>query len=143
MLGNNPTENPVPPNVVAVSISIEALPPQVWNIITNSAYAKELGSVFDKNAFIDSEWKLGSEVHFKYEPDKIVSTGTVGKLTEHELIQVDYDFPGMDYVERYTIVQEGSTSKLSIYAGVYGEDFEAQKVVWSNWLSAVKKICEK
>ena len=129
-------------NIVSVSIDINASPSKVWDIITNKTYAKILGSEFDKNAFVESDWKLGSEVHFKYEPDRLVSTGIVGKLIENELIQIDYDFPGMDYLERYSIDKEGENSKLSIYAGSYGEDFEAQKVVWAKWLSKAKELSE-
>jgi len=128
--------------IVSKSITINANPSKIWDVITNKNFAKELGNVFDKNAFVESDWKLGSKVHFKYEPDKIVSTGTVGKLIENELIQVDYDFPGFDYVEKYIIEVDGSTSKLSIYAGSYTSDFEAQKVVWQNWLAKVKALSE-
>jgi len=130
-------------NIVSESISINATSNQTWKIITDKKYSKILGNVFDKNAFVESDWKLGSPVHFKYEPDRLVSTGIIGKLIENELIQIDYDFPGMDYLERYSIEKEGSNSKLSIYAGSYGEDYEAQIVVWKNWLVKVKEICEE
>lgn len=128
---------------VSINIEIDANPSKVWNVITHKSYAKELGNVFDKNAFVESDWKLGSEVHFKYEPDKIVSTGTIGKLIENELIRVDYDFSGFKYVEKYAIEKKNSNSVLSIYAGPYTSDLEAQKVVWKNWLLKVKEICEK
>jgi len=129
--------------IVSIRMDIDAEPSKIWNIITHKDFAKELGNVFDKNAFVESDWKLGSKVHFKYEPDKIVSTGTIGKLIENELIQVDYDFSGFKYVEKYVIEKEESTSTLSIYAGPYTSDFEAQKVVWKNWLSKVKELSEK
>lgn len=143
MTSCNPKGESKQTQIVLDSVSINATPSMVWNIITSKNYAKELGNVFDKNAFVESDWKLGSPVHFKYEPDKIVSTGTIGKLIENELIQVDYDFPGFEYVEKYAIEQDGLNSKLSIYAGAYTSDFEAQKVVWNNWLSKVKELCEK
>ena len=130
-------------NIVTESIDIDADPSKVWHIITDKKFAKELGNVFDKNAFVESDWKLGSEVHFKYEPNKIVSTGIIGKLIENELIQVDYDFSGFKYVEKYSIEKEGSICRLSVYAGPYTSDFEAQKVVWKNWLSKVKELSEK
>ena len=130
-------------NIVSISIDINANSLVVWSFITNKDYAKELGSVFDKNAFVESDWKLGSDVHFKYEPNKTVSTGTITKLIEKELIQVDYDFSAFKYEERYTIEESNSVSKLAIYAGPYTSDFEAQKVVWKNWLSKVKELCEK
>ncbi len=129
--------------IVSISIDIDANPSKIWNVITDKSYAKELGNVFDKNAFVESDWKLGSKVHFKYEPDKVVSTGTIGKLIENELIQVDYDFSGFKYVEKYTIEKNSSNSKLSIYAGPYTSDFEAQKIVWNNWLSKAKELSEK
>ena len=129
--------------IVSISIDINASSLEIWNFITSKDYAKELGSVFDRNAFVESDWKLGSKVHFKYEPNKIVSTGTITKLIEKELIQVDYDFSGFEYEERYTIKETNSVSKLAIYAGPYTSDFEAQKVVWKNWLSHVKKLSER
>ncbi len=129
--------------ILSISVDIDANSAKVWNLITSKEYAKELGNIFDKNAFVESDWKLGSDVHFKYEPDKIVSTGTITKIIENELIQVDYDFSGFKYEERYTIEDSGSTSKLGIYAGPYTSDFEAQKVVWKNWLTKVKELSEK
>lgn len=130
-------------NIVSISMEINASPSEVWNLITSKEYSKELGNVFDKNSFVESDWKLGSDVHFKYEPDKIVSTGTITKLIENELIQVDYDFSGFLYEERYTIEASDTVSTLAIYAGPYTSDFEAQKVVWNNWLTKVKEIIEK
>lgn len=129
-------------NIVSVSIDINANSSKVWDVITNKNYAKELGKEFDANAFVESDWKLGSKVHFKYEPDKIVSTGVVGKLIENELIQIDYDFPGMEYVEKYSIEKDGLNCKLSVYAGPYTSDFKEQKVVWKNWLSKAREISE-
>ncbi|MBL4709929.1 MAG: hypothetical protein JKY48_15965 [Flavobacteriales bacterium] len=129
--------------IVLISIDINANSSKIWNLITNKDYAKELGSEFDKNAFVESDWKLGSKVHFKYEPNKIVSTGTISKLIEKELIQIDYDFSGFKYEEKYTIEESNSISKLAIYAGPYTSDFEAQKVVWKNWLSKVKELSDK
>lgn len=128
--------------IVSITIDIAAPPARVWHIITDKSYAKTLGAIFDKNAFVESDWTLGSEVHFKYEPDRIVSTGIIGKLIVNELIQIDYDIPGMDYLERYSIEKDGLNCKLSIYAGSYTSDFEAQKVVWKNWLEGVKKLSE-
>jgi len=49
----------------------------------------------------------------------------------------------MDYVEKYAIEKGESNCTLSIYAGAYGADFEAQKVVWRNWLDKVKELSEK
>ncbi|CAM1345584.1 SRPBCC family protein [Tenacibaculum amylolyticum] len=139
----NSINNSKESKMVLNSIEIHATPAKIWDIITNKSYTKELGNVFDKNAFIESDWELGSKVHFKYEPNKTVSTGIIGKLVKNKMIQIDYDFSGFKYVEKYTIETKNSTSKLSIYAGPYTSDFEAQKTVWLNWLLKVKELSEK
>lgn len=54
--------------------------------------------------------KILAKVHFKYEPNKIVSTGAITKLIEYELIQIDYDFCGFMYEERYSIEEINSVS---------------------------------
>lgn len=128
---------------VIASIEIVANPSKVWDIITNKQYAKILGNEFDKNAFVESDWKLNSKVYFKYEPNKLISTGTITKLTENKFIQVYYNFYGYEYVEKYAIEENNSVSTLSIHAGPYSSDFEAQKIVWQNWLSKVKELSEK
>ena len=132
-----------PSQSVSSEIEINTSTAKVWDIITNPQYAKILGSEFDKNAFVESDWKLGSDVHFKYEPDKIVSTGKISKLIEEELIQIDYSFYGQAYTEKYEIKGDTSTAILKLFAGPYSSDYEAQVEVWRNWLAKVKELGEK
>ena len=130
---------------VSSSIKIDASASRVWEVITNPTYAKILGNEFDKNAYVESDWKLGSEVYFKYthKPEKPANTGTISKLVDEELIQVDYEFPGYGkYIESYSIQRENDVSVLLIDAGPYGSDLEDQKVVWQNWLLKVKELSE-
>lgn len=117
---------------------------KIWEVITSPKYAKTLGAMFDKNAYVESDWKKDSEVHFKYEPDKIVSTGIITALWENMYIQVDYNFSGYHYCEKYLILEnkESKTTKIHVAAGPYGEDIEAQKVVWQNWLQKVRELSE-
>jgi len=132
-------------NSVSSNIEINAPGSRVWEVITDPAYAKILGSEFDKNAYVESDWKLGSEVYFKYshKPEKPANTGTISQLVEEELIQIDYVFPGYGkYVEAYSIRRENGVSILQIDAGPYGADLEGQKVVWKNWLLKVKELSE-
>jgi hypothetical protein len=143
-LGNTP--------FVSFDSEIKASPEKIWEVITSPTNAKTLGEVFDKNAFVESDWKMDSEVHFKYEPDSIVNTGIVTASWENLYIQVDYNFDGYHYVEKflilknnqYRLLEDNNTPKtqLQIVSGPYGEDFEAQKVVWNNWLQKVKELSE-
>ena len=132
-------------NSVSSNVEINAPASKVWEIITDPAYAKILGSEFDKNAYVESDWKLGSDVYFKYthKPEKPVNTGTISKLVEEKLIQVDYVFPGYGkYVEAYSLQHKNEVSILQVDAGPYGADLEGQKVVWKNWLRKVKELSE-
>ena len=131
-----------PSQSVSLSIEINAAKEKIWDIITNPEYAKVLGAEFDKGAFMESDWNLGSEVHFKYEPDQTVTSGTISEIDENEYIQIDYKFLGSEYVEKFSIKDQNGKSVLQIDAGPYGSDYEAQVVVWGNWLSKVKELSE-
>lgn len=123
---------------------INAPSEKIWEVITSPKYAKSLGEIFDKNAFVESEWKKDSKVYFKYEPDRLVSTGIITALWENMYIQVDYNFDGYHYCEKFLILEDKETKKtiLHVVAGPYGADIEAQKVVWQNWLQKVREFSE-
>ncbi len=131
---------------VSSKVEINAPASIVWHIITSPEYAKVLGEVFDKNAYVESDWELGSEVFFKYKgkPEKPVNTGKITKLVKEKSIRVDYRFfLFWKYAEIYTITVKDVSTVLQIDAGPYSSDFEEQKIVWRNWLDKVKEICVK
>lgn len=140
--GEETATETVDSNSVNTDVEIDATPARVWEIITSPEYKKVLGAEFDKNAFMESDYKLGSKVYFKYEPNRVVTTGTIAKLTEEEYIQIDYDFSGFAYTEQISLKKHDGKTTIKIYAGPYTSDLEAQKVVWKNWLLKVKEICE-
>ena len=74
--------------------------------------------------------------------DKIVSTGLVTTSWEHSYIQVDYNFEGYHYAEKFLISEDKETGKTTLHlvAGPYGEDYEEQVNVWNNWLEKVKEL---
>ncbi len=134
-----------PTPFVADEIIISAYPKAIWEVLTDSTYAKILGAIFDKNAYLESEWKKDAAVHFKYGPDKIVSTGIITAIWKNSYIQIDYDFDGYHYVEKFLLSgnKKGKYTKLHLSAGPYGEDYLAQKIVWHNWLNKVKELSER
>lgn len=129
---------------VSQSIELKATDEKIWEVITSPTYSKILGEMFDENAFVESDWRKGSYVHFKYEPGMIINTGIVTASWENMYIQVDYDFDGYHYVEKFLILRdkENNRTNLHVVSGPYGEDFEAQKTVWNNWLQKVKELSE-
>lgn len=129
-------------NYLSQNTNINAPTSKVWDILTNPLYTKVLGNEFDKDAFLLSDWKKGSEVNFVYEPDRVVATGTITELRKEKLIKMEYNFHGFTYTEEIGLDSKEEGTILSIDAGPYGEDFEAQKVVWNNWLLKVKELSE-
>lgn len=131
------------PAFVSLDLEIGASAANVWDIITSPEYAKILGNEFAENAFQDSDWQLGSEVHFTFEPDNVMATGNITKLVKEELIQVDYDFDGFEYTEQYTLLEQDNGTLLQVYAGPYAaEQYKAHETVWGNWLQKVKELSE-
>ena len=134
-------------------LTIYAPKEKIWEVITGPQYAKELGEMFDKGAYIESAWEPNAKVHFKYGPDQTVSTGIITALWAHLYIQVDYNFDGYHYAEKFLLLENkdmaisqphlNNSTQLKIVAGPYGEDYEAQKVVWNNWAQKVKELSEK
>lgn len=126
--------------IIEKTSEIKATVNKVWDVLTNAKFAKILGNEFDKNAYLESEWKLGSLVHFKYYPDKIVATGKITEYKLHSHINVDYNEIG--YSDNYSLFDKNGKCVLKIRTGPYAADYEAQLEVWDNWLLKVKKLSE-
>lgn len=126
-------------------IEINATKERIWKTITSPTYAMTLGEMFDKDAFIESDWKNNARVHFKYAPNRTVTTGIITALWENTYIQIDYNFEGYHYVEKFLLLDNKETDsvQLQISSGPYTEDYDAQKVVWKNWLLKVKELSEQ
>lgn len=133
-------------NTAFVSREIKMTAPKqkVWDLITKPEYAKVLGSEFGEGLYIESDWTLDAEVKFKNAEDKTLSTGFVTASWENMYIQIDYNFSGYHYVEKYLILDnEDNSVSLHLTAGPYSSDIEAQKVVWGNWLNKLKELAEQ
>jgi hypothetical protein len=129
---------------VSIKEEIKAPKEKVWEVITSPTFAKTLGAIFDKGSYVKSDWKKGSKVYFIYEPNKIVSTGIITASWENMYVQVDYNFEGYHYVEKFLLVENKENKSINFYltTGPYGDDYNTQIDVWSNWLKKVKEISE-
>ena len=127
-------------NKIEKSIELNTSLTKAWDVLTNPKFAKTLGNVLDKNAYLLSDWKLGSSVYFKYEPDKIVATGIVTEYKLHSHIFVDYKV--INYSDSYTLTENNGKIILTINSGPYPNDYEEQLVVWDRWLLKVKELSE-
>jgi uncharacterized protein YndB with AHSA1/START domain len=127
-------------NKIDKSIEIEASPEKVWDVLTNAGLARILGNEIDKNAYLQSEWRPGSAVYFKYEPDKTVAQGIIIEYELHKLILVDYKEANCS--DRYSLTDKGGITNLRIQTGPYPNDYQEQLPVWERWLMKVKELSE-
>jgi len=127
---------------VSQKIELNTSKSKVWKVITEPSYAKSLGAMFDENAFIESTWQRDADVFFKYEPNMITKRGKITASWQDLYIQVDYDFDGIHYAEKFLILDNEEKGKTDLYvvSGPYGDDFEAKQLVWKNWLDKVEEL---
>ncbi|MGB0423577.1 MAG: hypothetical protein ACPGED_04620, partial [Flavobacteriales bacterium] len=125
-----------PTPFVQTTLKINATKERVWEVITGSEFAKELGSVLHPNSYFESAWKSGSKVHFMSGPNRVVSTGKITALWQDSYIQVDYDFAGDHYVEKFLLLdsQDKKGTNLTLVSGPYKFGAEERTNAWNNWL---------
>lgn len=132
-----------PERMVREQVTIDTPADTVWSIITHPRYARELGQQFDKNAYVRSDWQLGSAVEFVYEPERIAATGTISELKPLELIRIDFDFDGFAYYESFHFSSTEGQTILTAEAGPYTHARDEHATVWSNWLQKVRELSEQ
>ncbi|MFK7947645.1 MAG: hypothetical protein AB8G11_08650 [Saprospiraceae bacterium] len=129
---------------ISLESNINASSDKVWNIITNPMYAKALGQLFEDNAFLNISKNKKPTVHYRYAPENSSKEGIVTITWENVYIQIDYNFEGKHYVQKFLISENQTTnnSHIHIVSGPYDDDLEAQTEIWKNWLEKVKIFSE-
>ncbi|QTN38678.1 hypothetical protein HZ996_05760 [Cryomorphaceae bacterium] len=112
----------------------------LWNVITGHQYSSRLGNHFAPGAHAVSDYKQGSRVHV-YVDSVEVATGTITALWPETYMQIDYDFGGIYYVEKYLMMgAENGAVKLQVASGPFGADAADQLNSWNNWFDDVVQL---
>lgn len=130
---------------VSKEISINAGPSTVFDVITNRKYANKLGAAFAEGAYVESDWKDKSAVHVKYGPGVSMKAGHITAIWEDMYIQIDYDFDGEHYVEKffmYSDKEQPTITNLQLVAGPYASDYPVHQKIWNKWIQTLKSISE-
>ena len=129
---------------VHFNTELNASKEKIWEVITSPTYARNLGELFAKNTFTESDWKTNSKVYFKNGLGKIIRTGTITASWENLYIQVDFNMDGRHYVEKFFIMEheDRPTTQFIVVAGPFGADFKAEEASWKNWHQKVKELSE-
>lgn len=133
-----------PTPFISEEIAITATDKKVWKEITSSANAKVLGSIFEENGILKSDWKRGGSVQLLNREGQPVSSGVLTSFWLDTYLQVDYNIAGRNDVEKILILFDEFTNRtvLRIVCGPFDHDFEAKKAQWAQWLQKVKELSE-
>ena len=129
---------------ISMNAEVKASRENIWKVITNPVYAESLDNMFDKYAFTKVTGEKKSNVQYKYAPESSVKTGTITADWKNLYLQIDYNFDGYHYTQKFLILEnkENNTAQLQIVSGPYGHNFENQNTVWNDWLKKVKMLSE-
>lgn len=124
-----------------VDITVEA--EKVWEVLTKSDFSTELQSIFDSKNSFPKEWKEKSNVNFKYANAGLLMAEFADVLYGSYYIQNDYSY--LNYSEKFFLSedQESKHTELKIVCGPFGDDFEVQKTILTEWANKVKVLSEK
>lgn len=129
---------------VTIESEINATPAQVWKVLTETKYAQKLGSSFDDVELRESDWKQNSVVLIKDAENKVIAKGLVSVIWKDMYIQVDYNFEGFHYVEKFLLLESEDQLKTNmiVVAGPFGKDYETKKIDWMDWETNVRSLSE-
>jgi uncharacterized protein YndB with AHSA1/START domain len=135
---------------IRLSVTISSTAEVIWDILLNPG--NQWGKAFGGGTFVDSDWKVGSEVVWK---DMTGDVGARGVVKEHrpmEYLQVDmYDdvtpTPGSEtgpYAEKYKLTgTTDGTYTFSIESGpLSGKYIPDHTRMWEEGLKLIKEISE-
>jgi hypothetical protein len=129
---------------ISLKSKINAPQEKIWNVITNPIYAKALGNLYNKKDLQYINKIKNLKIQYNYAPENSSKMGTITGFWENVYIQIDYNFNGEHYVQKFLISgnQENKNATIHIVSGPYGKDFEAQNEIWKAWLEKVKTMSE-
>jgi uncharacterized protein YndB with AHSA1/START domain len=132
------------------TIEINAPVEKVYQVRINPQFTRAWGNAFSEGAHVESDWKPGSEVVWKYKDGNVGAKGVVVENEPmHRITVAFYDDvnekppaqPGQ-YKEVYT-VQTGQQSRLQIVAGALPEsDVLTHSPLWDKALQKIKELAE-
>lgn len=116
----------------------------IWKAMCKTDYFKGLGKKFNKQEFFASEWNSKSEAHLSLNTSEEKAEGFVGMAFGNYYLHIDYDRNGFHYSEKLLMIENQNDHSTSLFfeSGPFPKDYEKQKPVLDNWLSALKKASE-
>jgi len=143
-LSNSEIEELSPARFVTLQLNIDAPQEDVFTVMTNAAYYKPLQAIYDPEHFDQNDEFGKSKVNFKYANAGTITSAYAGDLWGSKYVQIDAESDNAQYVEKFLVLQNEETkrSDLIIVCGPYGDDYETQSDILTNWGEEVKALSE-
>lgn len=130
---------------ISLDIKIKAKQDEIWKVMTKSDYTKTLQPIFDNKNILNKNWKETSNVNFQYASKLEMTSEYADKLFGCWYIQNDYLINNNSFVEKFLLLEneEQTETELKIAVGPFGNDYNSQKFILTNWMNKVKQLSEK
>lgn len=139
--------------VTEIKLSVEIGVPQekVWKVLTNEKYIKQWAGEFSEGAYIETDFKPGSDVVWKDKEGNIGASGKVVTKEDYRLLKVAfYDDADTDarvalgnYSETYSLSDANGKTALKINAGALSlKDYKAHLPLWEKAIAKMKVLAE-
>lgn len=130
---------------VTLNIKINATQLEIWEVLTASEYNETLQPIYDKENRLKADWNKTSKINFKYLKGGAITSEYAANLFGNQYIQIDCELGNYQYVEKFLLLENDQThiTELKIVCGPYEADYDAQKIILTNWAEEVKALSEK
>lgn len=144
-LSHDEINNISPSHFVTIRMDIDATKNEIWEVLTAPAYFKTLQAEFDKGHMLAEEQTYSPKVNFKYAHAGEITAEYAGDLYGNKYVQIDAESDGFQYVEKFFVGENEETelSEMVVVCGPYGDDYEAQKQILTDWANKVKELSEE
>jgi hypothetical protein len=129
---------------VKLRLKIEATSEQIWHVITSPIRSVQFTPFFEINSGLKEDWRANTNVNFTYTQSGELTSDFANLLYGNYYIQNDYDNE-FNYSEKFMISkneEDSSICNLTITCGPFGNDYEAQLEIITNWGNKVKELSE-
>ena len=128
---------------ISKTITINAEPHEIWEVLTKDENATKLHTYFDKKKQLKSDWRKSTNVNYSYAKSGVPTSSFAGLLFGNFYIQNDYE--NSNYTEKFILLanEESKAVNLQMVSGPFGDDFAVQEHILNNWSQEVKQLSEK
>lgn len=127
-----------------IDVPITASKQDVWDAITMTDYARDLGKAFGKEEVFSNEWKDDRRINLEYDRNGNQARGLIRGMWGAIYMDIEYTRPGYGGVEKMVLLPgPDNSARLQFVAGPYPADFALQQKRWAAWADEVKALSER